>query len=41
MLRSEWPVSSLSSFEAMEFLTTSPTPDRRLSVDGFPDQKRV
>ena len=38
MMRSEWPVGSLSSLEAMEFLTMNPTPDRRLSVDGFPDQ---
>ena len=38
MMRSEWPVGSLSSLEAMEFLTMSPTPERRLSVDGFPDQ---
>ena len=38
MMQSEWPVGSLSSLEAMEFLTVSPTSDRHLSVDGFPDQ---
>ena len=38
MMRSEWPVGSPSSLEAMEFLTMSHTPERRLSVDGFPDQ---
>ena len=31
-------MGSLSSLEAIEFLTMKPTPDRRLSVDGFPDQ---
>ena len=38
MMWSEWPVGSLFSLEAMEFLTMSPTPDRHLLVDGFPDQ---
>ena len=38
MMQSEWPMGSLSSLEAMEFLTMSPTPNRRLLVDGFPNQ---
>ena len=41
MMLSEWRVGDVSSLEAMEFLTLYPTPERRLSVDGFPDQKRV
>ena len=41
MMRSERPMGSLSSLETKEFLTMIPTTDRRLSVDGFPDQKRV
>ena len=38
MIRSEWPVGSNSSLVAIEVLTMKPTPERRLSVDGFPDQ---
>lgn len=34
MMRSYWPVGSLSSLEAKNFFTMSPTSDRRLS-DGF------
>ena len=30
-----------SSLEGMEFLTMSPTPERRLSVDGFLDHKML
>ena len=39
MMRSEWPVGSLSSLEDMEILTMKPTPDRRLSVDGSQTNK--
>ena len=41
MMRSEWHVGDVSSLEAMEFLTMNPTPEGRISHDGFPDQKRV
>ena len=38
---SELHVGDVSSLQAVEFLTMNPTPERRLSVDGFPGQKRV
>ena len=41
MARSCWHDGDDSSLEAMEFLTMNPTPERCLSVYGFPDQKRV
>ena len=41
MMQPEWHVGDDSSLEAIDFLTVNPTPERRLSVDGFPDQKRV
>ena len=34
-------MGDVSSLVAMEFLTMNPTLKRRLSVDGFPDQKLV
>ena len=40
-MRSEWQVGDVSSLVAMEFLTMNPTLKRRLSVDGFADQKLV
>ena len=41
IMRSEWPIDRFFSLETMEVLTMKPTPERRLSVVGFPDQKRV
>ena len=41
MMRSEWRVEDFSCLEAMEFLTIHSTPERRLSEDGCPDQKRL
>ena len=41
MTRSLWHVGDVSGLEVMEFLTMNSTPERHLSVDGFPDQKRV
>ena len=38
MMRSEWFVGDLSNLESKECLTMNPTPVRRLTVDGFPDQ---
>ena len=38
MIWLEWPVGGFSSLEAMSM---KPSPARRLSVAGFPDQKRV
>ena len=29
------------SLEAMEILSMNPTPERRISVDGFQEEKRV
>ena len=40
-MRSEWHVGDVSSLDAMEFLIMNPTPERRQSVNGFPDQRRV
>ena len=34
-------VVDASSLESIEFPTMNPTPERRLSADGFQDQKRV
>ena len=41
MMRSVWHMGDASRLETMEFLILNPTPEGRLSVDGFPDQKRV
>ena len=38
---SEWPVGIFSSLKAMEMLTMNPTPKKRSSVVGFPDQEKV
>jgi hypothetical protein len=39
LMRSESLVGRFSSLEAMEVLIMKPTPERSLSVAGFPDQK--
>ena len=41
MMMPEWPVGDVSCWEVMELLTMNPTPERRLSVGGFQEQKRV
>ena len=37
----KWLVGRFSSLKAMQMLTMKPMPERRPSVVGFPDQKRV
>ena len=41
MMYLEWHVGDVSSFEAMEFHAMNTTPERLLSVDSLPNQKRL